>query len=100
MREQVYRYLCTIPHGRVVTYGQIATAVGHPGAARAVGSILHANPDGDAYPCYKVVSCQGALSARYAFGGMEAQAKRLSAEGIEVEDGRVDLNKYGWKGSR
>ncbi len=98
MREPVYRYLTTIPRGRVVTYGQIAAAVGHPGAARAVGNILHRNPDGDAYPCYKVVNSRGELSKMYAFGGIEAQAKRLMADGIAVADGRVDLGRYGWKG--
>ncbi len=95
MKDRVFRYLQTVPRGRVVTYGQIAAAVGHPGAARAVGNILHRNPDGDAYPCYRVVSSRGALSEHYAFGGLDAQRRRLEADGVPVIDGRVDIAVYG-----
>ena len=35
------------------------------------------------------------LSVRFAFGGADEQANRLRADGIEVIDGRVDLDKYG-----
>ncbi len=97
MKEQVYRFLQTVPYGRVVTYGQIAAAIGRPGAARAVGNILHKNPDGDKYPCYKVVNSVGRLSAHYAFGGLDAQRERLEREGITVTDGRVELGVYGMR---
>ncbi len=97
MKEQVYRYLRIIPRGKVVTYGQLAARIGHPGAARAVGNILHRNPDGDKNPCYKVVKGDGRLSPRYAFGGLSAQRERLEREGITVTDGRVDLTRYGWQ---
>ena len=92
--KQVYAYLRRIPEGKVTTYGRIAQALGSPGAARAVGNILHRNPDGDAYPCYKVVNSNGCLSAAYAFGGMAAQQRKLEAEGIRVTHGRVDLAEY------
>lgn len=94
MLDQVLEYLLTIPKGKVVTYGQIAEALGHPGAARAVGNALHKNPDGDKYPCYKVVSSKGKLSGRFAFGGTMVQQERLEADGIEVANNRVNLNKY------
>ena len=97
MEEKVLAYLQTIPRGKVVTYGQIAAALGNPKLARAVGNALHRNPDGDRYPCYKVVSAQGKLSRHYAFGGAEAQCRRLRAEGIEVIGERIDLEKYQWK---
>ncbi len=97
MKERVYRYLRSIPYGRVVTYGQIARYLGNPRLARAVGNVLHQNPDGNKTPCYKVVNAQGHLSESYAFGGMEAQRERLLAEGIAVEHNRVDLNIYGMK---
>ena len=95
MKQQVYNYLLTIPKGKVVTYGQIAQALGNPRLARVVGNILHANPNPSLYPCYKVVNSQGRLSAHFAFGGMEAQQKLLEQDGIEVLGGKVDLKKYG-----
>lgn len=39
--------------------------------------------------------CKGELSGAFAFGGADEQANRLRADGIEVIDGRVDLDKYG-----
>ena len=93
-QKQVLEFLLTIPRGKVVTYGQIADALGCPGAARAVGNALHNNPDGDKYPCYKVVNSKGERSGRFAFGGIMIQQERLEVEGIVVEHNRVDLNTY------
>ncbi len=93
-QTQVLNFLTTIPKGKVVTYGQIAEAIGYPGAARAVGNALHQNPDGDKYPCYKVVNSKGELSNRFAFGGIMVQQERLTADGIEVVNNRVNLDKY------
>lgn len=97
MQEKILEFLQTIPRGKVVTYGQIAVHLGNPNLARAVGNALHRNPDGEKYPCYKVVSAQGKLSAHYAFGGLQAQKRRLEQDGIAVTDNRVDLSKYQWK---
>lgn len=96
MQAQILAFLQRIPRGKVVTYGQIATHLGNPKWARAVGNALHRNPDGEKYPCYKVLSAQGRLSAHYAFGGLEAQKRRLEQDGITVTDDRVDLNQYQW----
>ena len=95
-QQKVFEYLLTIPAGKVVTYGQVAYEIGYPFASRAVGNALHKNPDGDLYPCYKVVSASGCLAADFVFGGAEAQAARLRADGVEVEYGKVDLKKYQW----
>ena len=45
-----------------------------------------------------VFNSKGELSGEFAFGGAGAQAKLLEAEGIEVKDGKVDLEKYIWNG--
>lgn len=97
MQEKILKFLQTIPQGKVVTYGQIAAHLGNSKLARAVGNALHRNPDGEKYPCYKVVSAQGKLSPHYAFGGLQAQKRRLEQDGITVADNRVDLSKYQWK---
>ncbi len=95
-KSAVYRLLTEIPRGKVTTYGAIAAALGDPRLARTVGTILHHNPDGVRYPCYKVVNAQGRLAAAYAFGGLARQKALLQADGIMVEGDRVDLKKYLW----
>ncbi|MGM9632069.1 MAG: MGMT family protein [Eubacteriales bacterium] len=94
MKEKVYEFLRTIPEGKVVTYGQIAEHLGNKNLARTVGNVLHSNPDGEKYPCYKVVNSNGKLSAHYAFGGIEKQREKLERDGIAVVNYRVDLDKY------
>jgi methylated-DNA-protein-cysteine methyltransferase related protein len=69
--------------GEVVTYGEVAAEAGYPGAARAVGGFL-ARCDGD-HNWWRVVTTTGRLVP-----GHEAEhARRLRAEGVAVEDGRV-----------
>ncbi|MBR1802672.1 MAG: methylated-DNA--[Clostridia bacterium] len=94
LSQKVYHYLTTIPKGKVVTYGQIAQYLGNKGLARAVGSILHKNPDGDKYPCYKVFNGKGELAEAFVFGGKDVQKKLLEKEGIKVVGNRVDLSIY------
>jgi O-6-methylguanine DNA methyltransferase len=93
-KRQVYELLRTIPKGKVTTYGQIAELMGNRAWARAVGNALHENPNGDKYPCYKVVNSRGELSCAYAFGGKDEQKRRLEAEGIVVENEKVNLNEF------
>ena len=90
MEEKVYEYLLTIPKGKVVTYKQIAEYLGNPKLARAVGNILHKNPDENKYPCYKVVNSKGRLSENFAFGGIEVQKEKLESENIEIFNNCVD----------
>ena len=95
--EAVYEYLKMVPKGMVVTYGMIAFAIGHPRASRQVGNALHHNPTPVVVPCHRVVNREGRLAPEFAFGGMEMQASLLRAEGVEVKDGYVDLDKYLWR---
>lgn len=97
LSKRVYEYLTTIPKGKVVTYGQIANFLGNKGLARVVGTILHKNPDGDKYPCYKVLNGKGELAEAFVFGGKDVQKQRLEKEGIKVINNKVDLKIYQWK---
>ena len=81
----------------MATYADIATLIGKACLARAVGNALHVNPYEGDVPCHRVVSSKGMLAVHFGFGGLEGQRKRLLAEGVEVTDGRVDLDKYRWK---
>ena len=95
--NRIYEAVKRIPRGCVATYAQVAEAAGDRKMARAVGNALHRNPDPYNIPCFRVVNSKGELAGEFAFGGAGAQAKLLEAEGVEVKDGRVDLQKYGWK---
>lgn len=95
--KRIYEVVKKIPKGKVATYGQVAELAGDKRMARAVGNALHQNPDPDNIPCFRVVNAKGELAGEFAFGGAGEQAKLLEADGIEVTDGRVDLEKYQWK---
>ncbi|MCI8700098.1 MAG: hypothetical protein HFJ47_01990 [Clostridia bacterium] len=97
LSQKVYDYLITIPKGKVVTYKQIAEYIGNKGLARVIGNILHKNPDGDKYPCYKVLNSKGELAEAFVFGGKEVQKRRLEEDGIKVINNKVDLSIYQWK---
>lgn len=64
---------------------------------RAVGNALHNNPDPEGTPCYRIVNSKGELPGEFAFGGPGRQQKLLEADGIEVVDGKVDLERFGIK---
>ncbi len=95
----IYEQVKRIPRGRVATYGQIAILAGNSRWARVVGYALHANPDEQGIPCYRVVNREGRLSDAFVFGGVNRQAELLRADGIEVRpDNTVDLSQYLWDG--
>lgn len=93
--KRIYEAVKKIPKGKVATYGQVAEMAGDKKMARAVGNALHKNPDPEGIPCYRVVNAKGELAGEFAFGGSGAQAKLLRKDGIEVNNGVVDLKKYG-----
>ncbi len=95
--RRIYEAVKKIPKGKVATYGQIAAMAGNPRMARAVGNALHNNPDPENVPCYRVVNSKGELAGAFAFGGENVQAQLLMDDGIDVTDGKVDLEKNGIK---
>jgi methylated-DNA-[protein]-cysteine S-methyltransferase len=78
-RGEVVRALQRIPYGQTRSYGEVARAVGSPGAVRAVGTACRLNPLPIVVPCHRVVRSDGSLG-RYA-GGDEAKRILLVAEG-------------------
>jgi AraC family transcriptional regulator of adaptative response/methylated-DNA-[protein]-cysteine methyltransferase len=66
-QRRVWQALQEIPPGRTASYAELATAIGKPGAARAVGSACAANPLAVAVPCHRVVTRAGGISG-YAWG--------------------------------
>jgi AraC family transcriptional regulator, regulatory protein of adaptative response / methylated-DNA-[protein]-cysteine methyltransferase len=58
---QVWRALLEIPQGLTTTYGALATSIGAPGAARAVGGAIGAHPIAYPIPCHRVIRATGAF---------------------------------------
>ena len=87
--EKIYEVVKQIPKGKVATYGQVAALAGNRRWARVVGYALHANPNEQEIPCYRVVTKDGRVSKAFAFGGENRQMELLAADGVEFEDGHV-----------
>lgn len=76
--REVWAALAAIPFGARRSYGDVARALGHPGAARAVGAANGRNPLSIVVPCHRVVGGDGALRG-YA-GGLPAKRWLLDFE--------------------
>ena len=87
MLDAVHR----IPAGRVATYGDIAAAAGSA-SPRLAGFVLSQLAD-ESTPWHRVLRADGTPAPHLA----GEQLQRLRAEGVEVEDGRVDLRTFRWR---
>ena len=95
--DRVYDACRRIPVGMVSTYAEVARAAGSPGAARAAGQVLKRNPYAPVVPCHRVVASDGSL---HGFSGRmdnPEKAGLLRKEGVAIENGRVDLGKFGYR---
>jgi methylated-DNA-[protein]-cysteine S-methyltransferase len=80
---EVWSALCAIPYGETASYGEIAAAVGQPGAARAVGGANNRNPIAIVIPCHRVIGASGSLTG-YG-GGLPRKQQLLALEaGVQV----------------
>lgn len=94
---RVWEALRTIPYGETMSYGQIAAAIGKPGAFRAVGAANGQNPISIVVPCHRVIGSQGSLTG-YG-GGLQAKQWLLSHEAAHAgifagpvrQEGKIDL---------
>ncbi len=90
--KKVYNLVKKIPKGKVTTYRAVSEVAGiHP---RAVGMILHVNPDPVGVPCYRVVKSDGQLGGYGGAGGVRRKKELLMKDGIEIKENRVNLKKH------
>jgi methylated-DNA-[protein]-cysteine S-methyltransferase len=89
--KRVYELTRTIPAGQTLSYGEIATRLGSPGAARAVGQAMQKNPFAVIVPCHRVLAAGGKLGGFTANGGALTKKKMLAIEGIGAAEVRVSL---------
>ena len=78
----VWHALLSIPRGKVCSYNDIANRIGRPGAARAVGGAVGANPVSLLVPCHRVLNADGRIGS-YGWGA-QVKAKLLEAEGYRT----------------
>ncbi|MBX3666423.1 MAG: methylated-DNA--[protein]-cysteine S-methyltransferase [Burkholderiales bacterium] len=76
---QVWRALLALPPGALTTYGDLATALGRPGTARAVGTAVGANPIAYLIPCHRVIRASGAFTG-YRWG----RTRKAAMLGVEA----------------
>jgi methylated-DNA-protein-cysteine methyltransferase-like protein len=87
--EAIWHAVCAIPRGRVSTYGAVARSAGFPGRARQAGFALRVAPDALHLPWHRVVGAGGRIVFPRSSPQHREQARRLRAEGILVQNGRV-----------
>ena len=91
-QKRAWEVLLTIPYGEAWSYGQVADALGSPGAARAVGRANATNPLPLVVPCHRVIGADGTLTGFG--GGLSAKQWLLRFEGAlpgEQESGQPAL---------
>ncbi len=85
--DAVYAVVRRIPKGRVMTYAEVARAIGKPRSARAVGNALNKNPHIPMVPCHRVVRSDGTIGG-YA-RGERAKERMLKREGVKIHRGKI-----------
>lgn len=86
-RQEVWKILCEIPYGEVMTYGEIAKKIAkrlhkQTMSAQAIGGAVGHNPISIIIPCHRVVGANGSLTG-YA-GGIDKKIKLLELEGVNI----------------
>jgi methylated-DNA-protein-cysteine methyltransferase-like protein len=88
--QMIWDVVSAIPRGQVSTYGAVARAAGLPGRARLTGFALRMAPDDRSLPWHRVVGAGGRIVFVKSSLQHREQAKRLRAEGVVLNNGRVD----------
>lgn len=78
--QRVYALARQLPPGETRTYGELARQLGEPGAARAVGQALAANPFAPVVPCHRVLAADGRSGGFSANGGVSTKLRMLLVE--------------------
>ena len=81
---KVWKYLKTIPKGKVKTYKQVAIAINSPKSARAVANACAKNPYAPIVPCHRIIRSDGSIGGFSGQGGIKAKKKLLKKEGFSA----------------
>ena len=81
---KVWKYLKTIPKGKVKTYKQVAIGIKRARSARAVANACAKNPYAPKIPCHRVIRSDGALGGYSGRGGIKQKLKLLRSEKVAI----------------
>ncbi len=81
-QQKVWKFLKTIPKGKVKTYKEVAIGINKPKAVRAVANACGKNPYAPKIPCHRVIRSDGKLGGYSAPGGLKTKKKLLKKEGF------------------
>jgi methylated-DNA-protein-cysteine methyltransferase related protein len=87
--QEIWNVVAAIPRGQVSTYGAVARAAGLPGRARLAGRALRESPKEMRLPWHRVVGAGGRIVFPRTALAHREQTRRLRAEGVVVNEGRV-----------
>jgi methylated-DNA-protein-cysteine methyltransferase-like protein len=97
--QSVWKVVTEIPSGHVLTYGEVARLSGMPRAARRVSQALRRAPRAMALPWHRVINAQGKISFPEDSSGWQRQKDMLESEGVVFLNGKVDLDRFGYRGA-
>jgi len=89
LKDKVYQVVRKIPKGKVMTYAEVARAIGFPRAWRAVGNILNKNRDAK-IPCHRVIRSDGKIGGYNR--GQKEKAFLLRKEGLRIINFKLRIN--------
>ena len=81
---KVWKYLKTIPKGKVKTYKEVAIGINCPKSARAVANACAMNPYAPRIPCHRVIRSDGGLGGYSGPGGVKTKKSLLKKEGFSL----------------
>ncbi len=97
--RNVWKVVAEIPAGHVLTYGEVARLSGMPRYARRVSQAMRWAPRKLALPWHRVINAQGRISFPEDSSGFRRQKDLLEGEGVVFINGKVDLERYGYRGA-
>ena len=81
---KVWKYLSTIPKGKVITYKQLAKAIKMPKAARAANACAKKSAYAPKIPCHRVIRSDGGLGGYSGPGGIRQKIRLLRSEKVKI----------------
>ena len=81
---KVWKYLQTIPKGKVKTYKEVAISIKSPKSARAVANACAKNPYAPKIPCHRVIRSDGTIGGYSGTGGIKEKQRLLRSEKVDI----------------
>jgi O-6-methylguanine DNA methyltransferase len=84
-QKEVWAAIDQIPHGKTITYKELAISIGRSNAYRAVANACGKNPNPISTPCHRVVTSNGSIGGYSGSGGAQMKKALLEKEGVIID---------------